>query len=65
VVAARFRRVTPEDKIASMRARSELLEALGGEEGCKQLSAAFYTRVGLVRALVRAGAAANAKDRKR
>jgi truncated hemoglobin YjbI len=29
-----------------MRARSELLEALGGEEGCRQLSAAFYTRVG-------------------
>jgi truncated hemoglobin YjbI len=29
-----------------MRPRSELLEALGGEEGCRSLSAAFYTRVG-------------------
>src|SRR3984957_4390324 len=29
-----------------MRARSELLEALGGEEGCRKLSAAFYARVG-------------------
>src|ERR1700722_16130736 len=29
-----------------MRARSELLEALGGEEGCRRLSAAFYARVG-------------------
>ena len=29
-----------------MRARSVLLDALGGEEGCRQLSAAFYARVG-------------------
>lgn len=29
-----------------MCARSPLLEALGGEEGCKRLSAAFYARVG-------------------
>ena len=29
-----------------MRARSALLEALGGEEGCRRLSAAFYARVG-------------------
>src|ERR1051325_6849352 len=29
-----------------MRARSALLEALGGEEGCRKLSAAFYARVG-------------------
>ncbi len=29
-----------------MRARSALLEALGGEEGCRRLSAAFYGRVG-------------------
>ncbi len=29
-----------------MRPRSALLEALGGEEGCKTLSAAFYARVG-------------------
>src|SRR5437868_12939802 len=29
-----------------MRARSGLLEALGGEEGCRRLSAAFYARVG-------------------
>src|SRR6266404_3450919 len=29
-----------------MRARSALLEALGGEEGCRSLSAAFYARVG-------------------
>jgi truncated hemoglobin YjbI len=29
-----------------MCARSALLEALGGEEGCKRLSAAFYARVG-------------------
>jgi truncated hemoglobin YjbI len=29
-----------------MRARSALLEALGGEEGCRMLSAAFYARVG-------------------
>jgi truncated hemoglobin YjbI len=29
-----------------MGARSALLEALGGEEGCRRLSAAFYTRVG-------------------
>src|SRR5215472_11569917 len=29
-----------------MRARSSLLEALGGEEGCRRLSAAFYARVG-------------------
>jgi hemoglobin len=28
-----------------MRPRSALLEALGGEEGCNSLSAAFYTRV--------------------
>jgi hemoglobin len=28
-----------------MRPRSALLETLGGEEGCKSLSAAFYTRV--------------------
>src|ERR1043165_988506 len=29
-----------------MRARSAVLEALGGEEGCRTLSAAFYARVG-------------------
>jgi hemoglobin len=29
-----------------MRARSALLEALGGEAGCRKLSAAFYARVG-------------------
>jgi truncated hemoglobin YjbI len=29
-----------------MRPRSALLEALGGEEGCRSLSAAFYGRVG-------------------
>jgi hemoglobin len=29
-----------------MRARGALLEALGGEEGCKKLSVAFYARVG-------------------
>jgi hemoglobin len=29
-----------------MRARSPLLEALGGEEGCRRLSAAFYARAG-------------------
>jgi truncated hemoglobin YjbI len=29
-----------------MRPRSALLEALGGEEGCRRLSAAFYARVG-------------------
>ena len=29
-----------------MRGRSALLEALGAEAGCKQLSAAFYARVG-------------------
>jgi truncated hemoglobin YjbI len=29
-----------------MRTRSALLEALGGEEGCRRLSAAFYARVG-------------------
>jgi truncated hemoglobin YjbI len=29
-----------------MPARSALLEALGGEEGCRRLSAAFYMRVG-------------------
>src|SRR3984893_14566833 len=29
-----------------MRPRSALLEALGGEEGCRTLSAAFYARVG-------------------
>jgi hemoglobin len=29
-----------------MRGRSALLEALGGEEGCRSLSAAFYARVG-------------------
>jgi len=28
-----------------MRARSALLESLGGEEGCRRLSAAFYARV--------------------
>jgi ankyrin repeat protein len=38
----RFQRQTPERKIASMRARSVLLEELGGEEGCRRLSAAFY-----------------------
>ena len=36
----------PEGTIAPMRARSALLEALGEEEGCRALSAAFYTRVG-------------------
>ena len=35
-----------EDTIASMPTRSALLEALGGEEGCRKLSAAFYARVG-------------------
>jgi hemoglobin len=29
-----------------MNARSPLLEAIGGEEGCRALSAAFYARVG-------------------
>jgi truncated hemoglobin YjbI len=29
-----------------MRPRSALLDALGGEEGCRKLSAAFYARVG-------------------
>ena len=29
-----------------MRARNAVLEALGGEEGCRRLSAAFYARVG-------------------
>src|SRR5271170_5579897 len=29
-----------------MRAHGALLEALGGEEGCRRLSAAFYGRVG-------------------
>src|SRR5215813_9891096 len=29
-----------------MRARSALLEALGGEEGCRRLSATFYARAG-------------------
>ena len=42
----RFLRVTPESTIAFMCARSTLLEALGGEEGCRMLSVAFYTRVG-------------------
>jgi truncated hemoglobin YjbI len=42
----RFRRVTPEGTISSMPPRSALLEALGGEEGCRSLSAAFYARVG-------------------
>src|SRR5579871_3165259 len=28
-----------------MRGRSAVLEALGGEEGCRNLSAAFYARV--------------------
>jgi hemoglobin len=32
--------------IAPMHARNTLLEALGGEEGCRRLSAAFYARVG-------------------
>jgi hemoglobin len=35
----------PEGTITSMRARSAVLEALGGEEGCRRLSAAFYGRV--------------------
>ena len=42
----RFRRVTPEGTIASVRAPRALLEGLGGEEGCRSLSAAFYGRVG-------------------
>ena len=42
----RFQRQTPEGTISPMRARSVLLEALGGEEGCRRLSAAFYARVG-------------------
>jgi len=29
-----------------MRAPSALLEALGAEEGCRRMSAAFYARVG-------------------
>jgi hypothetical protein len=37
---------TPDGTIASVRARSEGLEAVGGEEGCRRLSAAFYARVG-------------------
>jgi len=36
----------PEGTIASMRAPSALLEALGGEEGCRGLCAAFYARAG-------------------
>src|SRR6202042_1172357 len=35
-----------EGTIPCMRPRSGLLEALGGEEGCRQLSSAFYARVG-------------------
>src|SRR3984885_3492191 len=35
-----------EGTIPCMRPRSGLLEALGGEEGCKKLSAAFYARGG-------------------
>jgi hemoglobin len=35
-----------EGTIPCMRPRSGLLEALGGEEGCRSLSAAFYARVG-------------------
>ena len=35
-----------EGTIASMCPRSALLEALGGEEGCRKLSASFYARVG-------------------
>src|ERR1700750_1466890 len=38
-------RVTPEGTIAAMRSRSPLLDALGGEEGCRKLSGAFYARV--------------------
>lgn len=42
-----FRQATSgEGTIASVHARSALLEALGGEEGCKRLSTAFYARVG-------------------
>jgi hemoglobin len=41
-----YARFAPECTIASMRAASALLEALGGEEGCRRLSAAFYARVG-------------------
>jgi truncated hemoglobin YjbI len=29
-----------------MSVRSVLLEALGGEEGCRRLAAAFYARIG-------------------
>jgi truncated hemoglobin YjbI len=46
VIAAALPARTPEGTIPSMRARSALLEALGGEEGCRRLSAAFYARVG-------------------
>ena len=42
----RFTQGTPESTIAFMRARSALLDALGGEGGCMRLSAAFYARVG-------------------
>jgi hemoglobin len=42
-----FRRATPvEGTIGTMRAGGTVLEALGGEEGCRRLSAAFYARVG-------------------
>ena len=36
----------PKRTIASMRARSALLVSLGGEDGCRRLSEAFYARVG-------------------
>jgi truncated hemoglobin YjbI len=35
-----------EGTINTMRAGCTMLEALGGEEGCRRLSAAFYARVG-------------------
>src|SRR5690349_9051523 len=35
----------PDGTIGSMGARSALLDALGGEEGCRRLSASFYARV--------------------
>jgi len=47
VIAAALPGVAPvEGTIATMRAGSRVLEALGGEEGCRRLSAAFYARVG-------------------
>ena len=40
-----FSATVEEGKIGAMQGRGKVLQALGGEQGCRRLSAAFYARV--------------------